>query len=80
MPRKLSDIKQEVTDNLGREVIVTIQAGRRKKKERKGVISEVYPALFTVQLDPGENDFECCSYSYTDILTNSIEIEFVSED
>lgn len=79
MPIKLSDIKAEVMDRLGQEVVVTVEAGRKKKKERKGIISEAYPAVFIVKLDPEVYDFECVSYSYTDILTDTIELTFNDE-
>lgn len=33
-----------------------------------------------VELDQDENAFERVSYSYTDVLTQSVEIEFIGEE
>lgn len=76
MPKELSKIKEQLDNRVGETVIVTVQMGRKKKKERKGVLKETYRSIFVVDLDQDENDFECVSYSYRDILTNTIEIDF----
>jgi len=77
MPTTLASIKEQLDDRLGNEVMLTAQTGRKKKTERKGVLSETYPAVFVVELNQDENAFERVSYSYTDVLTNSVEIEFL---
>ncbi|WP_180369464.1 Veg family protein, partial [Oenococcus oeni] len=35
-----------------------------------------YPSLFVVELDKAEGTFERVSYSYTDILTKNIDVNF----
>lgn len=77
MPNKLSDIKQQIQDNLGRKVVVTAYVGRKKTKRREGTIAQSYPSVFVVSLEDAKAQFDCVSYSYTDILTDTIEIEFV---
>lgn len=62
---------------LGKEIMLTAQTGRKKKTERKGILTETYPAVFVVKLNQDENSFERVSYSYTDVLTHSVEIEFI---
>lgn len=76
MPNNISEIKELMEERLGDTVIITVQMGRKKKKERKGILRETYRSVFVVDLDQEENDFDCVSYSYRDILTNSIEIDF----
>lgn len=76
MPNNISEIKELMEERLGDTVIITVQMGRKKKKERKGILRETYRSVFVVDLDQEENDFNCVSYSYRDILTNSIEIDF----
>ncbi len=78
MPNKISDIKNMVEENLGREVVVTANMGRKKKKVRKGIISNSYPSIFVVSLTDAREQFDCVSYSYIDILTNTIDVEFVT--
>ena len=59
--------------------MVVAQAGRKKVTKRKGILKETFPAVFVVDLDQDENAFERVSYSYADLLTKSIEIEFDEE-
>lgn len=76
MPNELSEIKSYLEYRVGEEISVTVQMGRRKKKERNGILKETYRSVFVVDLDQDENDFDRISYSYRDILTNTIELEF----
>lgn len=76
LPTEISEIKAYLEDKVGEEITVTVQMGRRKKKERRGILKETYRSVFVVDLDQEENAFERVSYSYRDILTNTIELEF----
>ena len=76
MPNELSEIKTYLEDRVGEEISVTVQLGRKKKKERKGVLKETYRSVFIVDLNQDENDFDRISYSYRDILTYTMELEF----
>ncbi|MFU1875240.1 Veg family protein, partial [Enterococcus faecium] len=53
--------------------------GRKRQTERKGILTETYPSVFVVDLDPDENSFERVSYSYSDVLTRTVEIEFIGQ-
>lgn len=75
MPSSLQDIKTKLDAHVGEEVTVVAQAGRKKITERSGVLRSTFPSLFVVELDEDTN-FERASYSYTDILTNNINITF----
>ncbi len=76
LPKEISEIKEFLDDRLGETVTVTVKMGRKKKKERRGILKETYRSVFVVNLDQDENDFDCVSYSYRDILTKSIEVNF----
>ncbi|EEW52076.1 hypothetical protein HMPREF0520_0397 [Lactobacillus iners DSM 13335] len=69
-------IKEKLDNHLGQELIVIAQAGRKKVIRRKGVLKKTYPAVFVVDLDQQQNNFERVSYSYTDLLTKNIELDF----
>ena len=75
MPSSLQDIKTKLDAHVGEEVTVVAQAGRKKITERSGVLRSTFPSLFVVELDEDAN-FERASYSYTDVLTNNIDITF----
>ncbi|GEB06716.1 Veg family protein [Levilactobacillus brevis] len=76
MPTSLANIKNKLDDRIGEKLMVIAQAGRKKTTKRHGILRETYPAVFVVDLDQDENSFERVSYSYTDILTKNIEVDF----
>lgn len=76
MPTTLANIKNGLDGHIGDKLMVVAQAGRKKVTKRKGTLKETFPAVFVVDLDQDENAFERVSYSYADLLTKSIEIEF----
>lgn len=80
MPTTLAEIRSSINENIGRKVIITAQLSRKKKKERIGTLSQSYPSVFTIELENIREQFDCVSYSYTDILTDSITIEFIGEE
>ncbi|MCM6881276.1 Veg family protein [Enterococcus italicus] len=79
MPTTLATIKKDMECKIGCELMLVAQTGRKRQTERKGILAETYPSVFVVDLDPEENSFERVSYSYSDILTKTVEIEFLSE-
>lgn len=79
MPTTLASIKKTLDGQIGREIKLTAQAGRKKTTERKGILTETYPSVFVVELDQEENAVERVSYNYTDVLTHAVEVEFSEE-
>ncbi|TDG86405.1 Veg family protein [Lentilactobacillus hilgardii] len=79
MPITLSVIKRRMDDHIGQHVLVTSKIGRRKTTKRHGILRETFHAVFIVELDPGKSSFERVSYSYTDILTKNIAVNFDDE-
>jgi uncharacterized protein Veg len=79
MPKSLNDIKQILDSHLGQKLLLKANGGRRKTIERSGVLAETYPAVFVVELDQDENSFERVSYSYADVLTETVELTFTEE-
>lgn len=79
MPTTLASIKKDLECRIGSQITLVAQTGRKRQTERKGILTETYPSVFVVDLDPDENSFERVSYSYSDVLTRTVEIEFVSE-
>ncbi|SJZ92637.1 Uncharacterized protein Veg [Pilibacter termitis] len=79
MPTTIANIKENMQNKLGSQIEIIAQTGRKRQSKRKGVLSEVYPSVFVVDLDQDENSFERVSYSYSDILTKSVEVCFLEE-
>ena len=79
MPTTLASIKKDLECRIGSEIMLVAQTGRKRQTERKGILTETYPSVFVVDLDPDENSFERVSYSYSDVLTRTVEIEFIGQ-
>ncbi|SHN37559.1 MULTISPECIES: biofilm formation stimulator Veg [Gracilibacillus] len=79
MAKTLVEIKQGLDGNVGRRLRIKANGGRKKTIERYGTLSETYPSVFIVELDQDENAFERVSYSYADILTETVELSFSEE-
>lgn len=80
MPITLASIKQQLDNKVGESVTVVAQAGRKKVTRRKGKLAETYPSIFVVALDHDDSKYERVSYSYSDLLTKSIQITFDDEE
>lgn len=80
MAQSIAAIKQDLEQKIGSTIQVTQQTGRKRITKRRGVLSDTYPAVFVIELDPEENKFERICYSYTDVLTEAVEIEFLTKD
>ena len=79
MPKTLADIKTALDSNLGKRLLLKANGGRRKTVERFGTLAETYPAVFVIKLDQDENAFERVSYSYADVLTETVQLTFLNK-
>lgn len=77
MAKTLLEIKQGLENQLGQRLKLKANRGRRKTIVRSGTLAETYPSVFVVELDQDENSFERVSYSYADVLTESVELNFL---
>jgi len=68
----IEKIRNEIKSNIGEEIRVTFNGSRNKIEEYDGIISETYPYIFILKSNDGANK----SFSYTDVLTNILEIEY----
>lgn len=79
VPTSIIMIKHKLDSHLGDTLTVVAQAGRKKITKRRGILRETFPAVFVVDLDQDQNNFKHVSYSYTDLLTKNIALEFDDE-
>lgn len=77
--KTLIEIKQGLECQIGKRLKLKANGGRRKTIERCGILAETYPSVFIVELDQDENSFERVSYSYADVLTETVELNFNEE-
>lgn len=71
----LNEIRKTVEDNLGKEVILKANKGRRRIVTKKGILTDAYPSVFTVQVENEFDTIRTVSYSYTDVLTSAVELK-----
>lgn len=64
-------IKKEIESNVGKKVIGKLNIGRNKYENFEGIINASYPFLFTIELDN-----EIKSFSYSDLLTKTLELKY----
>lgn len=72
--KSIKDVKQMVRSCSQEHVAVKINLGRNKSVSYSGILSGVYPALFTVK--PDDKDFlGKTAYSYSDVLCGNVKIK-----
>jgi len=76
----LLDIKRSLEAHVGSKIRLRANGGRRKTVERTGTLEETYPSVFIVKLDEEQNAFKRVSYSYADILTESVEVTVCNDE
>ena len=68
----ISNLKTDILDKVGQKIIVKGSLGRSKAFEKEATIEKAYPNIFVVKYE--ENDRNV-TYSYTDILTRTVEVD-----
>ena len=68
----IGQIREKLNDYVGEEVVIKYNLGRNKYEKYNVVIKELYDNVFLVQLNTKEKK----SFSYSDVLTNTIKINF----
>ena len=73
----ITNLKSNIFDKIGQKIIVKGSLGRNKSFEKQATIDKVYPSIFKVKFDEGA---ENATYSYTDILTRTVEVQVLNPD
>lgn len=77
--KTIMEIKKGLEERIGERLKIKANGGRRKTIVRSGVLSETYPSVFVVELDQNEHSYERVSYSYADVLTETVELKFLDD-
>lgn len=80
LSKSLDKIRSNVENYVGRKVKLKANKGRKKIIERDGIIESVYPSVFIVKIDGGYNTSRRVSYSYSDILTETVQITVMDRE
>ncbi len=76
MANNIVNIRQELSEQVGKEVKLTAYESRNRVVEHTGVLSNTYPSIFVIDLDSQRDSVDRVSYSYIDVLTGSVELKF----
>ncbi len=75
----VENIKSGIGRHVGKSVIIMANKGRKKIVTKRGTIEGVYPSVFMVSYQ-GEGDITTrVTYSYTDVLTENVQIKLARE-
>ncbi|MDR9756518.1 MAG: Veg family protein [Thermacetogeniaceae bacterium] len=75
----LAEIKQDLDTFVGTRVKLKSFKGRNRVVEREGVLESTYPNIFVIKLDEKRTQRRV-SFSYTDVLTESVELTVFRDD
>ena len=75
--KNIKDVKQMVRACASQRVAVKVNLGRNKSMSYSGILSGIYPALFTVKPDD-EEFLGKTAYSYSDVLCGTVKLKKIS--
>ena len=73
----ISNLKTDILEKVGQKIIVKGSLGRSKAFEKEATIEKAYPNIFVVKFEENKRNV---TYSYTDILTRTVEVEVFDGD
>ena len=71
-PNDITNLKTDINEMIGQKIIVKGSLGRCKTFEKEATIEKTYPNIFVIKY---EEDQRNVTYSYTDILTRTVEVD-----
>lgn len=73
----IANLKTDIKEKIGQKIIVKGTLGRSKSFEKEATIEKAYPNLFIVKYEENERNV---TYSYTDVLTRTVEVQVLDGD
>ena len=67
----IDDVKIDIKKNLNKQIEIKVFGMRNKNTTYVGYISNVYPAIFTVNINGIDK-----SFNYVDVLTGEVKIKY----
>ncbi len=74
----LLEIRKRLEPHVGEKIRLKANRGRRRTFEKEGVLERTYPSIFVVRIDE-PNYFQRMSFTYADVLTETVELTFREE-
>lgn len=70
----IENIRKELGNHIGKNVVIKYNLGRNKVEKYHVKIKELYNYVFLVELNNNFNEVK--SFSYSDIITKTIKIDY----
>ena len=68
----ITNLESDIREKIGQKIIVKGSLGRSKYFEKEATIEKAYPNIFVVRYEENNRNV---TYSYTDVLTRTVEVE-----
>ena len=68
----IANLKTDISEVVGKKILVKGQKGRSKQYEKEGTIINAYSNFFNVKY---ENETSSTSISYTDVFTGVVDVK-----
>lgn len=68
----IANLKTDILEKVGQKIIVKGSLGRSKAFEKEATLEKAYPNIFIVKYEENNRNV---TYSYTDVLTRTVEVE-----
>lgn len=75
----IAQIRRNLESHVGQKIRLRAHRGRRKTLEKVGVLENTYPSIFVIRVDE-PNYYQRLSFSYADVLTETVELTLVHKD
>ncbi len=75
----VTKIRKDLEGCIGKTVILKANKGRKKVSVREGILESAYPSLFVVKISNEYNSTRRVSYTYSDVLTSTVEVTVCDE-
>ena len=73
----IANLKTDILEKVGQKIIVKGSLGRSKAFEKEETKEKAYPNIFVVKYEENNRNV---TYSYTDVLTRTVEVEVFDGD
>ena len=71
-PNDITSLKTDINEMIGQKIMVKGSLGRCKTFAKEATIEKTYPNIFVIKY---EEENRNVTYSYTDILTRTVEVD-----
>ena len=75
----VTEIRKDLEGCIGKTVILKANKGRKKTTVKEGILESAYPNLFVVKISNEYDSTRRVSYTYSDVLTSTVEITVCEE-